>query len=187
VPTLRRHRQHRERNTNNKMSMTKDEINVSLFEEVKKLQDAKREHEADELRMVHEICQLRGALLGMSEYYREYMISGVIYNQVKTALSLSDATNIALQTKHEILQGNEEPKKIKYMTKKKVVVRGKNGGARKNSGRKKITEDREQTRSITKGISLKKEQWEALDAMRGDTARGDFLFSSMMKLGHYNV
>jgi len=79
-------------------------------------------------------------------------------------------------------------RKIKYMRKKKKGVgRGKNGGARKNSGRKKITEDREQTRSITKGISLTKEQWEALDTMRGDTARGDFLFSSTMKLGHYNI
>jgi len=72
------------------MAMTQDEINVGLFDEVKKLQDIKRKHEADELRMAHEIDQLRGVLLAMREYYRQHMITPALYNQVEDALSLSN-------------------------------------------------------------------------------------------------
>jgi len=72
------------------MAMTQDEINVGLFDEVKKLQDIKRRHEADELRMAHEIDQLRGVLLAMREYYRQHMITPALYNQVEDALSLSN-------------------------------------------------------------------------------------------------
>ena len=46
----------------NFMSMTQDQINVGLFDEVKKLQNIKRRHEADEHRMAHEIERLRVAL-----------------------------------------------------------------------------------------------------------------------------
>ena len=51
--------------------------NVKDHYEVKKLQDIKRRHEADELRMAHEIDQLRGALLAMRD-------------QVESALSMSN-------------------------------------------------------------------------------------------------
>ena len=66
--------------------MTQDEINVTLFDEVKKLQDIKRKHEENELRMAHEIDQLRAALLAMHEFYREYSISGSLLKQVEAAL-----------------------------------------------------------------------------------------------------
>ena len=42
--------------------LTQDEINVGLFDEVKKLQDIKRRHEADEFRMAQEIDHLRGVM-----------------------------------------------------------------------------------------------------------------------------
>ncbi len=66
--------------------MTQDEINVTLFDEVKKLQDIKRKHEENELRMAHEIDQLRAALLAMHEFYREYRIKGSLLKQVEAAL-----------------------------------------------------------------------------------------------------
>ena len=74
------------------IAMTQDEINVGLFDEVKKLQDIKRRHEADELRMAHEIDQLRGALLAMRDHYRQWSIPGTLYNQVEAALSMSNDT-----------------------------------------------------------------------------------------------
>jgi len=66
--------------------MTQDEINVNLFNEV-----IKRRHEADELRMAHEIDQLRGALLAMRDHYRQWSIPGTLNNQVEAALSMSNA------------------------------------------------------------------------------------------------
>jgi hypothetical protein len=66
--------------------MTQDQINVTLFDEVKKLQDIKCKHEENELRMAHEIDQLRAALLAMHEFYREYRISGSLLKQVEAAL-----------------------------------------------------------------------------------------------------
>jgi hypothetical protein len=56
--------------------MTQDEINVNLFNEV-----IKRRHEADELRMAHEIDQLRGALLAMRDHYRQWSIPGTLNNR----------------------------------------------------------------------------------------------------------
>jgi hypothetical protein len=66
------------------------QLAAELEREVYVLQDIKRRHEADELRMAHEIDQLRGALLAIHEYYKEHMISGVVYKQVEAALSLSN-------------------------------------------------------------------------------------------------
>ena len=68
--------------------MTQDQINVTLFDEVKKLQDIKCKHEENELRMAHEIDQLRAALLAMHEHYREFTIKGSLYNQVVAALQI---------------------------------------------------------------------------------------------------
>jgi molybdopterin synthase catalytic subunit len=52
--------------------MTQEQINVTLFDEVKKkLQDIKRKHEENELRMAHEIDQLRATSLAMREAIRE--------------------------------------------------------------------------------------------------------------------
>ena len=82
------------------MSMTQDQINVSLFDEVKKLQDIKRKHEEGELRMAHEIDQLRGALIAMREYYRQHMITPALYNQVEDALSLSNVPALAQPDDH---------------------------------------------------------------------------------------
>jgi hypothetical protein len=59
-------------------------------DQVKKLQDIKRKHEENELRMAHEIDQLRGALLAMRDHYRQW-IPGTLYNQVEEALSMSNA------------------------------------------------------------------------------------------------
>jgi hypothetical protein len=70
--------------------MTQNEINVTLFDEVKKLQNIKRKYEEDELRMPHEIDQLRGALLAMCDHYRQWSIPVSLYNQVQEVLSLSN-------------------------------------------------------------------------------------------------
>ncbi len=72
------------------MSMTQDEINVALFDEVKKLQKINRKYEEDEIRMAHEIDQLRGALLAMCDHYRQWSIPVSLYNQVQEVLSLSN-------------------------------------------------------------------------------------------------
>ena len=68
--------------------MTQEQVNVTLSDEVKKLQDIKRKHEENELRMAHEIDQLRAALLAMHEFYHhsEYSISGSLLKQVEAAL-----------------------------------------------------------------------------------------------------
>jgi hypothetical protein len=52
------------------------------------LQDIKRKHEENELRMAHEIDQLRAALLAMHEFYREYRISVSLLKQVEAALQI---------------------------------------------------------------------------------------------------
>jgi hypothetical protein len=46
--------------------------------------------EEEELRMAHEIDQLRGALLAMRDHYRQWSIPGTLHNQVEAALSLSN-------------------------------------------------------------------------------------------------
>jgi hypothetical protein len=72
------------------MIEAREEINATLFDEVKKLQDIKRKHEENELRMAHEIDQLRAALLAMHEFYHysEYSISGSLLKQVEAALQI---------------------------------------------------------------------------------------------------
>ena len=59
-----------------------------LERERNELQDIKRKYEENELRMAHEIDQLRAALLAMHEYYREFTIKGSLYKQVVAALQI---------------------------------------------------------------------------------------------------
>jgi len=67
------------------MSMTQEQINVDLFDQVKKLQDIKRRHEAEVLSMAQENDRLRDAL----EKYR-----GQIDNEGKH--SAADSLDILL-------------------------------------------------------------------------------------------